>query len=184
MVRKNSPPPVPSSPADRPRALDLLGFSSQLVFNTFHNRRLHDWEHVGDLDFAYGVARAHNRGMLEFCSVDARLLAACYVPLADFGLAAAMAAEAIEDGAGGVARGIRLPEGTLTESCGLDPVWAQAQEAGIPVVFHVGGTGDCSMPTTSTTGSPCHPTSTAGRRIPLRRLHGDSWSTGAEASPP
>ena len=30
---------------DRPRALDLLGFSSQLVFNTFHNRRLHDWEH-------------------------------------------------------------------------------------------------------------------------------------------
>ena len=42
---------------DRPRALDLLGFSSQLVFNTFHNRRLHDWEHGGDLDLAYGAAR-------------------------------------------------------------------------------------------------------------------------------
>ena len=28
---------------DRPRALDLLGFASQLVFNTFHNRRLRDW---------------------------------------------------------------------------------------------------------------------------------------------
>ena len=26
---------------DRGRAIDLLGFSSQLVFNTFHNRRRH-----------------------------------------------------------------------------------------------------------------------------------------------
>jgi len=69
---------------DRPRALDLLGFSSQLVFNTFHNRRLRDWEHGDDLDLAYGAARAHNRGMVEFCSVDRRLLPTCYVPLADF----------------------------------------------------------------------------------------------------
>jgi len=60
---------------DRPRALDLLGFSSQLVFNTFHNRRLRDWEHRDDLDLAYGAARAHNRGMIEFCSVDRRLAA-------------------------------------------------------------------------------------------------------------
>jgi uncharacterized protein len=29
-------------------------------------------------------ARAHNRGMVEFCSVDDRLLPTCYVPLADF----------------------------------------------------------------------------------------------------
>src|SRR3954464_5415220 len=76
---------------DRPRALDLLGFSSQLVFNTFHNRRLHDWEHSGDLDLAYGTARAHNRGMVEFCSVDERLLPSCYVPLVDFDEAVAMA---------------------------------------------------------------------------------------------
>src|SRR5690349_10883683 len=43
---------------DRPRALDLLGFSSQLVFNTFHNRRLRDWEHSGDAELAIGAARA------------------------------------------------------------------------------------------------------------------------------
>ena len=48
------------------RALDLLGFASQLMFNTFHNRRLHDWEHSGDLELAYGAARAHNRGMIEW----------------------------------------------------------------------------------------------------------------------
>ena len=69
------------------------------MFNTFHNRRLHDWEHGGDLDFAYGTARAHNRGMVEFCSVDPRLLPTCYVPLADFERAAAMADEAIAMGA-------------------------------------------------------------------------------------
>ena len=80
---------------DRPRALDLLGFKSQLVFNTFLNKRLNDAEHRSDLDYAYGLARAHNRAMLEFCSVDSRLLATGYVPLADFERSRAAAEEAI-----------------------------------------------------------------------------------------
>src|SRR5947208_16021013 len=53
---------------DRSLALDLLGFETQLVFNTFHNHELHDAEHGDDLDYAYGIARAHNRGMVAFCS--------------------------------------------------------------------------------------------------------------------
>src|SRR6185503_8398546 len=44
MARKNFAATGSFLAEDRPRALDLLGFSSQLVFNTFHNRRLHDWE--------------------------------------------------------------------------------------------------------------------------------------------
>src|SRR5262249_27342399 len=56
MLRKNFAATGSFLAEDRARALDLLGFSSQLVFNTFHNSRLHDWEHAGDLDFAYGVA--------------------------------------------------------------------------------------------------------------------------------
>jgi predicted TIM-barrel fold metal-dependent hydrolase len=119
-----------------------LGFSSQLVFNTFHNRRLHDWEHSGDLDLAYGVARAHNRGMLEFCSTDPRLLATCYVPLVDFERAAAMADEAIAAGAAALLVASGCPPAHSPSHIGLDPVWARAQEAGIPIVFHVGGTGD------------------------------------------
>jgi predicted TIM-barrel fold metal-dependent hydrolase len=142
MARKNFAATGSFIADDRPRALDLLGFSSQLVFNTFHNRRLHDWEHAGDLAFAYGVARAHNRGMLEFCSVDARLLAACYVPLADFEQAAAMAGEAIGSGAGALLVASGCPAGHSPSHRRLDPVWAQAAEAGVPVVFHVGGTGD------------------------------------------
>jgi predicted TIM-barrel fold metal-dependent hydrolase len=127
---------------DRPRALDLLGFSSQLVFNTFHNRRLRDWEHKGDTDLAEGVARAHNRGMVEFCSVDARLLPTCYVPLADLDRAPALAGEAIAMGAAALLVASGCPPGHSPSHIALDPVWAQAQEAGLPVVFHVGGTGD------------------------------------------
>ena len=142
---------------DRPRALDLLGFSSQLVFNTFHNRRLHDWEHADDLDLAYGVARAHNRGMIEFCAVDPRLLATAYVPLADFERAAAMADEAIAMGAAALLVASGCPRGHSPSHLGFDPVWARAQEAGIPIVFHVGGTGDLIDPGYFRNGLPVPP---------------------------
>jgi predicted TIM-barrel fold metal-dependent hydrolase len=142
MLRKNFAATGSFIAEDRGRALDLLGFSSQLVFNTFHNRRLHDWEHGGDLDFAYGAARAHNRGMVEFCSADPRLLPSCYVPLADFDRAAAMADEALAAGAAALLVASGCPPGHSPSHVALDPVWARTQDAGIPVVFHVGGTGD------------------------------------------
>lgn len=142
MLRKNFAATGSFVAEDRSRALDLLGFASQLVFNTFHNRRLHDWEHGGDLDLAYGTARAHNRGMVEFCDVDPRLLPSCYVPLADFDRAAALADEAIAQGAAALLVASGCPPGHAPSHVALDPVWAKAQEARIPVVFHVGGTGD------------------------------------------
>src|SRR5260221_12195024 len=58
MLRKNFAATGSFIAEDRSRALDLLGFASQLVFNTFHNGRLHAWEHGDDVEFAYGVARA------------------------------------------------------------------------------------------------------------------------------
>jgi len=127
---------------DRPRTLDLIGVASQLLFNTFHNRRLHDWEHESDLDFAYGMARAHNRGMIEFCSSDSRLLPTCYVPLADFDRTQEMAGEAIKMGAAALLVPSGCPRGHSPSHIGLDPLWAAAEEAGIPIVFHVGGTGE------------------------------------------
>jgi len=142
---------------DRARALDHLGFSSQLVFNTFHNRRLHDWEHREDLEYAYGVARAHNRGMAEFCSVDDRLLSTLYVPLVDFDRAAAMADEALAMGAAALLVASGCPKGHSPSHRSLDPVWAKAQEAGIPVVFHVGGTDDLIDPSYFLNGLPIPP---------------------------
>ena len=43
-----------------------LGFASQLVFNTFYNNRLCEWEHSGDIDFAIGTARATAEEFLSF----------------------------------------------------------------------------------------------------------------------
>ncbi len=142
MGRKNFAATGSFVAADRPRALDHLGFASQLMFNTFHNRRLRDWEHSGDLELAYGAATAHNRGMVDFCSVDSRLLPTCYVPLADFDMAAATAHDAVAMGAAALLVAGSCPAGHSPSHRSLDPVWATAQDAGIPVVFHVGGTGD------------------------------------------
>ena len=157
MRRKNFAATGSFLPEDRPRALDLLGFSSQLVFNTFHNRRLRDWEHAGDPALAEGVARAHNRGMVEFCSVDDRLLPTCYVPLADIDVADRMAGEAIAMGAAALLVASGCPPDHSPSHVGLDRVWARAQEAGIPVVFHVGGTGDLVEPGYFDNGLPVPP---------------------------
>ncbi len=142
MARKNYAATGSFLAEDRPRALDLLGVRSQLVFNTFYNRRLHDWEHGPDRELAEGVARAHNRGMVEFCDVDERLLPTCYVPLADLDAAPRLATEAIEMGAAALLVASGCPPGHSPSHIALDAVWAQAQEAGVPIVFHVGGTGD------------------------------------------
>jgi uncharacterized protein len=157
MARKNFAATGSFLAADRPRALDLLGFSSQLVFNTFHNRRLRDWEHEGDVDFAFAVAAAHNRGMVEFCSVDRRLLPTCYVPLVDFARARRAADEAIAMGAAALLVASGCPPAHSPSHIGLDPVWARAQEARIPVVFHVGGTSDLVDPHYFDNGLPVPP---------------------------
>ena len=157
MARKNFAATGSFVAEDRPRALDLLGFQSQLVFNTFHNRRLRDWEHKGDAELAVGAARAHNRGMVEFCSVDDRLLPTCYVPLFDLEAAPALADEALAMGAAALLVASGCPPDHSTSHVGLDPVWAKAQEAGIPVVFHVGGTGDLIDPAYFRNGLPVPP---------------------------
>ena len=67
---------------DRPRTLDALGFTSQLVFTSdaLDNYGLETGENNA---LACEAARAHNRMMSDFCSVDKRLLATGYVPLVD-----------------------------------------------------------------------------------------------------
>ena len=139
MLRKNWAATGSFIPEDRPKALDMLGFESQLLFNTFTNGKLLTVERGDDVAFAYGFARAHNRAMAEFCSVDPRLLATGYVPLRDFERSRAHAAETIELGCKALLVPSGCPRGHSPSHVGLDPVWAMAEEAGLPVVFHVGG---------------------------------------------
>ncbi|HUY65926.1 MAG TPA: amidohydrolase family protein [Acidimicrobiales bacterium] len=157
MTRKNFAATGGFIADDRSRALDLLGFSSQLVFNTFHNGRLHDLEHSSDPGLAYAAARAHNRGMLDFCSVDPRLLPSCYVPLVEPHRAAAATKEAISQGAAALLVASGCPPSFSPSHRDLFPVWAQAAEAGIPIVFHVGGTGPLIDPNYFVNGLPVPP---------------------------
>jgi predicted TIM-barrel fold metal-dependent hydrolase len=154
MVRKNFAATGSFIAEDRGRALDLLGFASQLVFNTFHNRRLRDWEHSGDIDLAIGGARAHNRAMIEFCSTDTRLRPTLYVPLADLARAGDLAAEAISMGAAALLVASGCPPTHSPSHVALDAVWALASDARIPIVFHVGGTGDLIDPNYFRNGLP------------------------------
>jgi predicted TIM-barrel fold metal-dependent hydrolase len=123
---------------DRPRAIDQFGFASQLVFTTFCLGNF-GLDESGDLDLCYAAASAHNRMMTDFCAVDSRLLATAYVPLVDFDRALATARESIGLGAKALLIPSRCPPHHSTSHVGFDPLWAVAQEAGLPILFHVGG---------------------------------------------
>ena len=138
LLRKNQQALGAFLPADRPRPVDLLGFASQLVFTTFCLGNF-GLDQGSDMDLCYAAASAHNRMMTDFCSVDRRLLATCYVPLADIERAPAAAREAIALGAKALLIPSRCPGGHSPSHVGFDPVWAMAEEAGLPILFHVGG---------------------------------------------
>ena len=123
---------------DRPTALDYLGVKSQLMFTSMGLLGQTRANATGDPDLIYGYARAHNRAMVDFCSVDHRLLPTLEVPLEDIDRACAMAIEAIEMGAAALMVPSACPANHSPSHIGLDPIWAEAAAAGIPVLFHVG----------------------------------------------
>jgi len=123
---------------DRPRALDQLGFASQLVFTTWCLGNF-GLDQSGDVHLCYAAAQAHNRMMAWFCSVDRRFLGTGYVPLVDFNRAITTVREAIELGCKALLIPSRCPMGHSPSHVAFDPIWAMAQEAGLPILFHVGG---------------------------------------------
>ncbi|MEC9344758.1 MAG: amidohydrolase family protein [Pseudomonadota bacterium] len=138
MLRKNYDAHGAFLRDDRKEALDFMGFASQLVFTTFCLGNF-GLDQGSDMELCYAAASAHNRMMTDFCAVDRRLLATAYVPLEDFDRAKACTAEAIRLGAKGIMVASRTPQHHSHSHIALDPVWAMAQEAGLPVLFHVGG---------------------------------------------
>jgi uncharacterized protein len=139
LLRKNSLAVGAVIPQDRSRALDLLGFAAQLVFTTTYLDPLREFDVNAEVELANAMARAHNRGIVDFCSADARLLPVCYVPFADVDSAVQLTREAIDLGAAALKIASHPPRHHSPSHVGFDAVWAQAQEAGVPIVFHVGG---------------------------------------------
>ncbi|KCZ98622.1 amidohydrolase family protein [Hyphomonas polymorpha PS728] len=123
---------------DRPAALDRLGFASQLVFTTFCLGNF-GLDQSDDMELCYAAADAHNRMMTDFCAIDRRLLAVAYVPLEDFQRAEQTARLAIRLGAKALMVPSLCPQKHSPSHIGLDPVWRMAEEAGLPILLHVGG---------------------------------------------
>jgi uncharacterized protein len=123
---------------DRPRALDDLGFASQLIFTTWCLGNF-DLDQSGDVGLCYAVAQAHNRMMSAFCSVDRRFLGTAYVPLVSFEAALATASAAIDLGLKALLIPSRCPPGISPSHVSFEPLWSLAQEARLPILFHVGG---------------------------------------------
>lgn len=138
--------------SERTTALDLLGFGQQFVFTTFCAGVCFDTK--SDLEVRYGAARAHNRGMAEFCEHDDRLLGVAMVPLDDPSQALDEIAHAIELGLGAAWVPHRPAEGRSPGHNDLDPVWAALAEAGMPFVLHVGGNPLQLNPAWMNTGRP------------------------------
>jgi len=134
-------------PAERTRALDLLGFKRQLIFTSLAMGQF--WGVYDQLEFnpdlVYGGARAVNRAIGDFCKDDRRLIAVGFLPLDD----PERAEREIDDG-------LKLGCGTFWIPAwpagdkspthhAYDGVWSRLQEANVPFMLHVGA-GATPMP--------------------------------------
>jgi uncharacterized protein len=130
-------------PDERRRALDLLGFHSQLVFTTF--AITHFWGEFDQVrstpEVLYGGTRAHNRAIADFCRGDKRLLAVGFVPLDIPSLAEKEIDEAIRLGCAAIHIPSLPPARKSPTHPDFNGVWARLQDADVPFVLHVGGGG-------------------------------------------
>ncbi len=137
---------------DRVVANDMLGFIKQLVFAT-HSLHMpfSPSEKISDR-LRYGGARAHNRHMIDFCSVDDRLMGVAAIPLENPVLALEEVKFALEGGLQAMWVPHRLAGDRSPTHVDYNPIWALLQEAEVPVVFHVGGNPLQLPPAWSNTG--------------------------------
>lgn len=154
MTRKNWAALGAFDPAERSQALNLLGFKSQLVFSTYSHLGMIDHGGAATLDpeVLYEVVDGHNRGVVDFCAADQRLLPVGFVAPHVPERAIASTRLALDLGCAG----IELPslpcgEYSLTHPA-FDPLYAMLQERGRPLLFHVGGGGRLVHPTFGANG--------------------------------
>jgi predicted TIM-barrel fold metal-dependent hydrolase len=138
-------------PTERTRAMDLFGFQRQLVFATFS---LYQFISHEDVDVQYGGARGHNRGIIDFCADDRRLLPVAFLPMSDPARSEKLLEEALSAGAKAVLVQ-SLPAGGRSPSHpDNDRIWNRLQDANVPLVLHVGGGGPLMDPAYSNNGLP------------------------------
>ena len=120
---------------ERARVLDILGFSSQLVFST---SSLTPALAAKDEGIKYAGVRAHNEAMAAFCRSDRRLFGVAFVPLDNSERALSEVNAALKAGN----RAIMVSAGPAGDRSpghpDLDPIWARLEETGTPFMLHIG----------------------------------------------
>jgi len=122
---------------ERSRALDLLGFDSQLVFSTFAAT-----QYAGDdAEVLDGGLRAHNRAIADFCSDDRRLVAVGQTQWTTPERAQALLDEALDLGCGAILVPSHPGVGRSPTHPDYDRFWATLEERDVPFMLHIGGGG-------------------------------------------
>jgi predicted TIM-barrel fold metal-dependent hydrolase len=122
---------------ERRDSLDIAGISTQIVFPglVFYSR----FARSKDLKVVYGGSDAMNRAMVDFCSADSqRLLSVGYLSFKDVDMALTSAKQAIDMGVKSLWLSSDAVDGRAPSHVFYDPIWALLEEAGIPIVLHIG----------------------------------------------
>jgi predicted TIM-barrel fold metal-dependent hydrolase len=120
---------------ERVQALDLLGFDRQLVFASYSEFMAFD--ETSPIEGRYAAARAHNRGMADFCSRDSRFYGVGLLPLDDVARSLAELEHMLALGLKAAWIAHRPSGGRSPGHNALDPIWARMAEAGMPFLLHV-----------------------------------------------
>ncbi len=123
-------------PGERSRALDLLGFDTQLVFATFAIAQF-----IGDESLHVEGTRALNRAMVDFCADDDRLVAVAHMLWFDPETTLTTLVEALDAGCGAVLFPSHPGRGLSPTHPDFDPVWSELEERSVPFLLHIGGGG-------------------------------------------
>jgi predicted TIM-barrel fold metal-dependent hydrolase len=139
---------------DRTTALDMLGFTRQLVFATHSVKPIfHPSKNMSNR-LRYGATRAHNRAMRDFCADDPRLMGVAAIPTHDVENALIELDWALEAGL----EAVWVPHGLVAERSpghvDLYRFWERLADARVPFVLHVGGAPLQLDPGWANTGRP------------------------------
>ena len=137
---------------DRVIANDMLGFIKQLVFATHSLHMVFSPSSKVSDRLRYGGARAHNRHMADFCSIDDRLMGVAAIPLENPALALEEVKWCLDNGLEAMWIPHRLAGDRSPTHVDYNPIWSLLQETQVPLVFHVGGNPLQLKPEWSNTG--------------------------------
>ena len=122
------------------KAMDKEGIDIAVLFPSrglFANSH-----HDIDPEFSLAIAQAYNNWMVDFCKAGdpSRMFGAGMVAIQDVDMAVSEARRAVKElGMRAVfLRAASPKEGVYYHQRGFDPLWAEMEELGVPVVFHEG----------------------------------------------